>query len=215
MNAPDLRAPASPIVLHGFRLSGHSHRAELFLSLLGLLFEFRQVDLAAGAHKQPEFLAKNAFGQVPVIEDGEVVVADSTAILVYLASRYAPGTWLPQDPAGAAEVQRWLSVASGQVAFGPAAARLVTLFRASLDADQAIARSHALLAVLQRELAARDWLVGSRPTIADVAIYTYVAHAPEGNVSLEAYPDVRAWLARVEALPGFVPMPASAVGLRA
>ncbi|HEY9193188.1 MAG TPA: glutathione S-transferase N-terminal domain-containing protein, partial [Methyloversatilis sp.] len=91
MNAPETRSAASSIVLHGFRLSGHSHRAELFLSLLGLPFEFRQVDLAAGAHKQPEFLAKNPFGQVPVIEDGEVVVADSTAILVYLASRYAPG----------------------------------------------------------------------------------------------------------------------------
>jgi glutathione S-transferase len=215
MNAPGTRTAASPIVLHGFRLSGHSHRAELFLSLLGLPFEFRQVDLAAGAHKQPAFLAKNAFGQVPVIEDGEVVIADSTAILVYLATRYAPGKWLPQDPAGAAEVQRWLSVASGLVAFGPAAARLVTVFKASLDADEAIARSHALLAVLQRVLAGRSWLVGTQPTIADVAIYTYVAHAPEGNVSLDAYPDVRAWLARIEALPGFVPMPASAVGLRA
>jgi glutathione S-transferase len=215
MNAPGTRTAASPIVLHGFRLSGHSHRAELFLSLLGLPFEFRQVDLAAGAHKQPAFLAKNAFGQVPVIEDGEVVIADSTAILVYLATRYAPGKWLPQDPAGAAEVQRWLSVASGLVAFGPAAARLVTVFKASLDADEAIARSHALLAVLQRVLAGRSWLVGTKPTIADVAIYTYVAHAPEGNVSLDAYPDVRAWLARIEALPGFVPMPASAVGLRA
>jgi glutathione S-transferase len=215
MNAPGTRTAASPIVLHGFRLSGHSHRAELFLSLLGLPFEFRQVDLAAGAHKQPAFLAKNAFGQVPVIEDGEVVIADSTAILVYLATRYAPGKWLPQDPAGAAEVQRWLSVASGLVAFGPAAARLVTVFKASLDADEAIARSHALLGVLQRVLAGRSWLVGTQPTIADVAIYTYVAHAPEGNVSLDAYPDVRAWLARIEALPGFVPMPASAVGLRA
>lgn len=215
MNAPGTRTAASPIVLHGFRLSGHSHRAELFLSLLGLPFEFRQVDLAAGAHKQPAFLAKNAFGQVPVIEDGEVVIADSTAILVYLATRYAPGQWLPQDPAGAAEVQRWLSVASGLIAFGPAAARLVTVFKASLDADEAIARSHALLAVLQRVLAGRNWLVGTQPTIADVAIYTYVAHAPEGNVSLDAYPDVRAWLARIEALPGFVPMPASAVGLRA
>lgn len=215
MNAPETCTAASPIVLHGFRLSGHSHRVELFLSLLGLPFEFRQVDLAAGEQKHAGFLAKNPFGQVPVIEDGAVVVADSTAILVYLASRYAPGRWLPQDPAGAAEVQRWLSVASGPVAFGPAAARRVTVFKANLNPDEAIARSHALLTVLQRVLAGRNWLAGVQPTIADVAIYTYVAHAPEGNVSLDAYPDVRAWLARVEALPGFVPMPVSAVGLRA
>ncbi|MEF2985484.1 glutathione binding-like protein, partial [Pseudomonas aeruginosa] len=74
---------------------------------------------------------------------------------------------------------------------------------------------HRLLAVMDGELAGRDWLVGSAPTLADVAVYTYVAHAPEGNVSLDDYPNVRAWLARVEALPGFVAMPVSKVGLRA
>ncbi|WP_018229140.1 glutathione S-transferase family protein [Methyloversatilis universalis] len=207
--------PDAPILLHGFKLSGHSHRAEMFLELLGLPYTFRQVDLAGGEHKTPAFLAKNAFGQVPVIEDGDTVVADSTAILVYLAQRYAPGRWIPADPAGQAGVQRWLSAASGMVAFGPCAARLVTLFNGDFNPAEVIARAHRLLKVMEGELAARDWLVGSAPTLADVAVYTYVAHAPEGNVSLDDYPHVRAWLARIEALPGFVAMPQSKVGLRA
>jgi glutathione S-transferase len=207
--------PDAPIVLHGFKLSGHSHRVELFLGLLGLPFEVRQVDLAGGEQKTPAFLARNGFGQIPVIEDGATVIADSNAILVYLAQRYASGRWLPLDPVGQAQVQRWLTVAAGLVAFGPAAARLVTLFRARFDTEEVIARAHRLLAVMEGEVAGRDWLAGPAPTLADVAVYTYVAHAPEGNVSLDDYPNVRAWLARVEALPGFVAMPVSRVGLRA
>jgi glutathione S-transferase len=72
-----------------------------------------------------------------------------------------------------------------------------------------------LLKVMDGELAARDFLAGTTPTIADVACYAYVAHAPEGNVSLEAYPHVRAWLGRIESLPRFVPMASSPVGLLA
>ncbi|MCK6394595.1 glutathione S-transferase family protein [Zoogloea sp.] len=208
--------PAQPIVLHRFTLSGHSHRAELFLSLLGLPVTPLDVDLLGGQHKTPAYLAMNCFGQVPVIQDGDVTVADSNAILVYLARRYGAAHWLPTDPATEAQVQRWLSVAAGQVAYGPCAARLITVFGMSFHADEVIARAHALFAIMEKELAGRPWLVaGDQPTIADVANYTYIAHCPEGNVSLDAYPAIRAWLARVEALPGFFPMPVSAAGLRA
>ncbi|KAG0730889.1 hypothetical protein G6F23_015848 [Rhizopus arrhizus] len=90
----------------------------------------------------------NAFGQVPVIDDNGVVVADSNAILVYLAKRYGGGAWLPEDAAGAAQVQRWLSVAAGPLAGGPAAARLVTVFGASFDVDATLARAPAVLSVM-------------------------------------------------------------------
>lgn len=200
--------------LHGLDLSGHSHRAQLFLSLLGLEAEMIQVDLLNGANKQPEFLAKNLFGQVPVLEDGETVIADSNAILVYLAQKYdQSGNWYPNDPQTAAEVQRFLSVAAGPVANGPAAARLVNVFKAQLDHERAISIAHAMLSVLNQHLEGREWLVGDHPTIADIANYSYIAHAPEGDVSLEAYPQVRNWLARIEQLPGFVAMPSTAVGL--
>jgi len=204
--------PAQPIRLYRFGLSGHSHRVELFLSLLGLPFEIVEVDLRAGAHKTPEFLAKSPFGQVPAIEDGEVVLSDSNAILVYLAGRYdETGRWLPRDPLAAAQVQRWLSVAAGFLAYGPAAARLVTVFKAQLDHERAKALAARLYGVMDAHLAGGGFLAGPEPTIADVANYTYTAVAPEGGVSLEPYPAVRAWLARIEALPGFVPMMRSAV----
>lgn len=206
---------STPLTFYSFPLSGHAHRVALMLSLLDVPHRTVNVDLPGGEQKRPEFLMLNAFGQVPVIDDGGVVVADSTAILIYLAKRYGGDAWLPADPAGAAAVQRWLSAASGPLAAGPAAARLVTLFGAPYDAESTVARAHAFLAVLDKELGRREFLAGSAPTIADVACYAYVAHAPEGNVSLADYPDVRAWLARIENLPRFVPMASSPVGLLA
>jgi len=212
---PAAAVPAQAIKLHRFFLSGHSHRVELFLSLLKLPYALVDVDLAAGAHKQPTFLAMNPFGEVPVMQDGEVTLADSNAILVYLASKYDTGQWLPRDPVGAAAVQRWLSVAAGPVAFGPATARLATVFKAPVNAEEAIARAHDLFAVMDAELKTSSFLTGNTPTLADIANYTYIAHAPEGNVSLDPYPQIRSWLQRIEALPGFVPMAKSAVGLAA
>lgn len=205
--------PTQPIKLHHFFLSGHSHRVELFLSLLKLPYELVDVNLAAGAHKQPAFLAMNPFGQVPVIQDGDITLADSNAILVYLASKYDHGQWLPRDPVAAAAVQRWLSVAAGPLAFGPATARLGTLFKAPVNAEDAIARARDLFAVMDAELKTSSFLTGGTPTIADIANYSYIALAPEGNVSLEPYPHLRSWLQRIEALPGFVPMVKSKVGL--
>ena len=205
---------SNPIKLYNFPKSGHAHRIELMLSLLNLPTELVFVDLAKGAHKQPDFLALNPFGQVPVIDDNGTVIADSNAILVYLAKKYDNGNWLPEEPAAAARVQRWLSVAAGPLAFGPAAARLVTVFGAAFNTDEVIARAHTLLKVIDAELAKAPFLAGSTPTIADIANYSYIAHAPEGNVSLEPYANVRSWLARIESLPGFVAMPRTVIGLQ-
>src|SRR6185503_7118897 len=132
-------------------LSGHAHRARLFLSLLGIAHELVQVDLMSGAHKAPAFLQMNRFGQVPVLDDGGTIISDSNAILVYLAKKHRRADWLPEAPDGAAAVQRWLSVAAGQIAFGPAAARLVTLFGAKFNAEEVIARAQAVLAVIDAE----------------------------------------------------------------
>lgn len=203
------------IKLYGFPLSGHSHRAELMLSLLGLPSEFILVDLKQGAHKSADFTATiNPFGQVPAIDDNGTVLVDSNAILVYLATKYGKGQWLPSDPVGQARVQRWLSAAAGQLHAGPATARLAVVFGADVDAAAAISRAHGLLALVEQQLSETRFLAGEQASIADIAFYTYVAHAPEGNVSLADYPKVRAWLASIEALPGFVGMPRTAVGLQ-
>ncbi|MEX3932078.1 glutathione S-transferase family protein [Paraburkholderia phymatum] len=207
--------PAQPIRLYTTLLSGHGHRVKLFLTLLDLPFEVIELDMRAGDNREPEYLALNPFGQVPTIQDGDVTLFDSNAILVYLAKRYGDASWLPDDAIGAAAVQRWLSLAAGQIAYGPCAARLVTVFGAPLDHETAKGIAARLFDVIDRELATKPFAAGEHVTIADIAAHTYIAHAPEGGVSLEPYPNIRAWLRRVEALPRFVAMPVTKAGLLA
>lgn len=205
---------SNAIRIHSFPLSGHSHRVTLFASLAGINHELVFVDLAAGAQKSEAFRALNPAGQVPVIEDGDVVVTDANAILVYLAKKYAP-SYLPNDPLIEAQIQKFLTLAAGEIAFGPAAARLINVFNAPLDAAFTQATSAKVFGKLETHLQGRQFLVGDQPTIADIAIYSYTAHAPEGDVSLEPYPNIRRLLSNIEALPGFVPMPQTKVGLAA
>jgi glutathione S-transferase len=200
------------VKLYHLALSGHSHRARLFLSILGVDAEL--IELDASGLRSPDVLRLNPFGQVPVLEDGNVVVADSNAILVYLAKKFGREDWLPESPAEAAAVQKWLSVAANEIANGPGAARLITVFNAPLDARDAIARAHRILALVNQALEGRDWIVGRHPTIADLALYSYTSHAPEGNVDISGYANVIPWLKRIEALPGFLPFPQTAAGLR-
>jgi glutathione S-transferase len=204
--------PATPIRLYRHPLSGHAHRVELFLSLLGLPVELINVDLKRGVHKQPDFLAKNPFGQVPVIEDGAVTLSDSNAILIYLATQYGEPSWLPRDAAGAATVQRYLSLAAGEIAYGPALARKINVFGLPLDRAAAEATAVRLLSVLNEQLSAQQFLTGETVTIADIAAYSYIAHAPEGGISLDPYSHIQSWLKRIERMPGFVPMQSSNVG---
>lgn len=196
-------------------LSGHAHRVRLFLSLLGIAHDLILVDLSQGAQKAPEFLKLNSFGQVPVLDDNGTVIPDSNAILVYLAKKYGKTEWLPETPREAAAIQRWLSVAAGEIEYGPAAARLITVFGRPFNAEEVIARAHRILALIEDRLAQQDWIAAHQPTIADVALYSYVAQAPEGNVDLAAYANVKRWLKRIEVMPGFVPFQKTPVGLSA
>jgi glutathione S-transferase len=196
----------SVLELHDFQLSGHCHRVRLLLSMLKLPHRVIPVDLLGGEHKRRPFLSLNPFGQVPVLRDGDAVIVDSNAILVYLALRYGDSSWLPRDPGHAAAVQRWLSVAAGEVAFGPAAARADVLFGMRCNMQEATKRTLVLLTAMDAHLAGSVFLAGATRTIADIACYSYVAHTPEGRISLDPYAHVRQWLARVERLPGFVAM---------
>jgi len=196
------------LVLHGLELSGHSHRVELLLRMLGLPYRF--VPAPANVRNSPEFRALNPLGQIPVLQDGDLVLADSNAIMVYLVRRYAPGSaWLPEEPAAAAQVQRWLSIAAGEVMHGPATARAAALWNMPGDPVRAKVIAERLLTFMEGHLAERAYLAADHPTLADLACCSYVAHAPEGGIPLDPYPAIRAWLARVEALPGFKPMPQS------
>lgn len=199
--------------LHYRPLSGHSHRARLILSIVGADAEL--VEIKGAANREAAFLALNPFGPVPVLEDDGVVIADSNAILVYIAKKFGRGDLLPEDAAGAAAVQKWLSVAANEIANGPCTARLVTVFNMQFDAEQAIGKAHKVLKLIDDALAGRQWIASDHITIADLALYSYIARAPEGNVDISSYKNIASWLPRVEAVPGFVPFAKTAVGLAA
>lgn len=201
----------TPIKLFRNPKSGHCHRVQLMMSLLEVPYETVDLDMANGAHKAADFLKMSPLGQVPAIDDDGTILSDSNAILVYLSDRYGSSDWTGHTPVEKAEIQRWLSIAAGEIASGPAAARLVTVFGAKLDHAAAKAKAHALLRVMNETLADKSFLVGDRPTLADIAAYSYVAHAPEGGVSLADYPNVKTWLRVIEALPKFVGMAKSPI----
>ncbi len=195
------------IKLYGHELSGNSYKVKLLLGLLGLKSEWIRVDLMKGEHKTPEFLALNPFGQVPVLVDGDVIFADAQGILVYLARQYGNEQWLPLDPLANAQVIRWLSITAGEVRQGPESARLYYLFKATtINIERATQKAEFILNQLNQHLSDRDWLEFGHPTIADVAVFPYIALAPDGKIALQPYPHVLAWIERIKKLPGFVGM---------
>lgn len=202
--------PATEMILHGTELSGHTHRVELMLRMLGL--PYRYVVASAAVRGTAEFHRLNPLRQIPVLQDGDLTLVDSNAILVYLAKRYAPGSqWLPEEPVGAARVQRWLSIAAGEVMHGPAMARMVTQFNVPDDLSRAKKIAARLLSFMDEHLKTRGFLAADHATIADLACYSYVGHAPEGGIPLDDYTAVLRWLRRVEALPDFKPIPPSPI----
>ena len=159
------------IILHGTELSGHAHRIVLLLRMLGLPYQF--VAAPPEVRRSTDFLKLNPPGQIPLLQDGPLVLADSNAIMVYLVKRYAPdNSWLP-----------W-------------------------DHKKVVRIAERLLHFMDEHLADRMYFATDHPTIADLACYSYVAHAPEGGISLDRYQSVHAWLRRIEGLPQFVAMPA-------
>lgn len=186
--------------------SGHCYRVRLLLGFLGL--EYRSVTVAGAERKAPWFLALNPFGEVPTLDDDGVVIPDSCAILVYLAKRYDPsGTWLPADPIGHARVQRWLSVASGELVQGVAAPRSSKRFNRPIDLPRAHAIGKRLFEHLEAHLGSNAFLAADHATIADLALFSYLTVADEAGLDLSPCTAVRAWMSRVEALPGYAPIP--------
>jgi glutathione S-transferase len=193
--------------LYDFELSGNAYKVRLFLSLLGLQYERVPVALGQGEQRQPAFLKLNPRGQVPTLDDSGVVVWDSLAILVYLARRYGGEKWLPLDAQRMAEVMQWLAVMENEALFGLARARVISKFKRPGNLEEAQALGRKGLEVIEQRLASHPWLALDRPTIADIACFPYVALAPEGEIALDGYPAVGAWIERIRALPGFVGMP--------
>ncbi|MBW4657979.1 MAG: glutathione S-transferase [Drouetiella hepatica Uher 2000/2452] len=195
------------IKLYGHEISGNSYKVRLFLSLLQLEFEWIKVDLSKAEQKSPEHLARNPFGQVPTLVDGAITLSDSQAILVYLARQYGGEPWLPIEALPLAQVVRWLSTSAGEVRQGPEHARLYHLFGATdINIERANQKAAFILTQLNQHLSDRTWLEFERPTIADIAVFPYIALAPDGKIDLAPYPNVRVWIDRVKQLPGYIAM---------
>lgn len=198
--------------LYNLDVSGNCHKVRLFASLLkaqgvdiGLALE--PVDFMAGAHKQSPVIDLNPFGELPVFVDGDVVLRDSQAILVYMARKWGGETWLPTEPQDMARVVQWLSVAANEIARGPNDARLHDKFGYKLDIDVARKKAARVLSIMDAHLSKHAWLALDRPTIADIACLPYVAIGHQGGVPASDYPAVAAWIERLKALPGFSAMP--------
>lgn len=195
------------IKLYGHEMSGNSYKVRLLLELLHQEYEWIKVDLMQAEHKSPEYLALNPFGQVPFLIDGEVKLADAQAILVYLARKYGGDQWLPTETLALAQVVRWLSTTAGEVRQGPENARLHYLFGAtSINIERAHEKAAYILKQLEQHLSTHQWLEFDRPTIADIAVFPYVALAADGKIDLDPYPNVLLWIGRVKQLPGFIAM---------
>lgn len=195
------------IKLYGHELSGNSYKVKLLLELLGIDYEWIKVDLTKSEQKAPEYLALNPFGQIPALVDGDIKLADAQAILVYIARQYGGEQWLPMNALSLAQVIRWLSTTAGEIRQGPEFARRYHLFNATyVNLDHAQQQSEFILQQLNQHLSACQWLECDRPTIADIAVFPYVALAPDGKIDLTPYAHVLAWIDRIKQLPGFIPM---------
>lgn len=193
--------------LYDLEPSGNCYKVRLFAALANIELEIVPVDFLNGEHKQPPLLELNPLGELPILQDEKFVARDSQAILVYLAGQYGGLAWWPGHPRGQAEIVQWLSFASNEIYHSVNMARLIKKFGHAADKSQALEKSTAALAILDKHLEQHDWLAIGRPSIADCAVYPYVALAPEGDVDLKPYSHVARWMKRIEALPGYLPKP--------
>ena len=197
------------VLLYDNAVSGNCHKVRLIFQLLGIAFERQEVSVTDWSNRPEVLGGLSPSLNVPtvVLEDGRPL-AESNAILWY----FADGTeYLPADPYERAQVLQWMFFE--QYKHEPAIA-VVRFWVAiseedpppGVDIAARRADGRAALKAMERHLAGRDYLVGERFTIADIALYAYTHVAPEGGFDLEPYPAVRAWLERVGAEPGVFPL---------
>ena len=198
--------------LHSAPKSGNSYKVRLLLGLLGIECEIVDYDTRGGETHAPRFLESvNLDGKVPVLElDDGTMLPESGAILLYLAE----GTpYLPDEKVGRAQVLRWMFFEQYSLLPYLARPRLWRMWDVEMtaqrraDLERLLEQGYRSLGVMERHLDDREFFVGARPTVADMALYAYPRVCHEGGYDIEDFPAVRAWLGRIEALPGYVPPP--------
>ncbi|WP_288449247.1 glutathione S-transferase family protein [uncultured Pseudomonas sp.] len=193
--------------VYGDRRSGNCYKVVLMLHLLGLEYRWHEVDILAGETQSEAFLTKNPNGKIPVLEleDG-TCLWESNAILNFLAD----GTrFLPSEPRLRTQVLQWQFFEQYSHEPYVAVARFIQLYQ-GLPAERrdeyevCLVRGHKALRVMEQQLQRTPFLVGEDYSIADIALYAYTHVAHEGGFSLDDYPAIQAWLARVAAQPGHI-----------
>ena len=200
------------IKLYDYILSPSCYKVRLMAALTGEKFDIRAVDFHPGLeHRGPELLALNPAGSIPILQDGDLLLTESSAMLVYLAAKAAPHWLAGDEPEEAARVQQWLSF-SGRLTTSLGGARLHEMLLRPGDIDALQAQGIAALRELELGLVeqaerGKRFLAAGRPTVADIACFPYVALAPDGGVPLDSYPAIRLWSRALRSLAGFIEMP--------
>lgn len=200
------------MILYDYVLSPDCYKVRLLAALTGTAITLRPVDFHPGAeHRKPEFLMLNPAGTIPVMQDGGVILTDSSAILTYVAAMAGP-EWLGDDDAVMrARVAQWLAFAQ-RLSASIGKARTHDMLQKAADIDACRAAGIQCLreieeALLEQALRGARFLAGDRPTLADIACFPHSMLAPDGGISVDPYPSIRLWTRRIRALPGFIEMP--------
>ncbi|MCY1666388.1 glutathione S-transferase family protein [Rhizobium sp. SL86] len=198
--------------LYDYILSPSCYKIRLMASLLGVPLTLRPVDFHPGEeHLTPEFLALNPAGTLPILADGGLLLTETSAMLVHLATSAGPDWLARHDPQAAASEQQWLSFAHRLTA-SLGGARLCDMFQrpgdlASLQRQGIMALRELEVRLFEQRLRQQAFLASDRPTIADIACFPHVVLAPDGGISLDPYPSIRLWQRSIRGLPGFIEMP--------
>jgi glutathione S-transferase len=193
--------------LYNYELSGSCYKVRLFLNILDLPYETVPVDFVEGEHKGEQLLALNPFGELPVLEDGRLILRDAQAILTYLALEYdTSNSWYPDEARKRGVISQWLSTGGGEL-MAVSGARLAKALRYPLDIEKLQASAHRIFRIMDSHLTDRLFLALDHPTIGDIACFPYTALASEAGLDVSGYPNLLAWSLRMRRLPRFLPMP--------
>jgi glutathione S-transferase len=195
------------MILYNIPLSGNCHKIRLMLNFLSINYENHDLNLGASEQTSDAYIKINRFGQAPVLNDNGTIIRDSQAILVYLAKKYGGEQWWPDDAHLLAQIMSWLSTTANEIQNGPARLRVHYKFGSQIDFNHATDTSNKVLSIINEHLSDRLWLVGNKPTIADIALYPYLALAHEGHIDMTPYKHIQAWRIRFESLPNYLAMP--------
>jgi glutathione S-transferase len=205
--------PTRPI-LHTSPGSHHARRVALLIHELGLDVEVRAMDVRpkgmGGANDTPEFLALNPYGKVPVLEDGDLVLTESNAIMAYLAERHGFGPLWPADLAERAQILKWQFLQGSHLSLAADGLLYENVMKPMMgrEPDEAARASliqsfHRCAAVLDEALSKSPYLVAGRVTCADLSVVTALMYARATQLPIDAHPPLAAWVARIQERPSW------------